>query len=112
MTIDKRIRHEDLPTKKKGDTTTILGENYRQIVKKKNKIEELLELEDWLNELDPKWWLPEEEDKQTAPSEDAQIQRQITFKRYADSGGELDYPNFLEMIKGKLKKAAGITKLI
>ena len=37
MTVDKRIRHEDLPTKRKGDTT-ILGENYRQIVKKKNKI--------------------------------------------------------------------------
>jgi len=111
MTVDKRIRHEDLPTKRKGDTT-ILGENYRQIVKKKNRIEKLLEMEDWLNELDPQWWLDEEEDKQTAPSEDAQIQRQITYKRYADGGGELNYPDFLEMIKGKLKKSAGITKLI
>jgi len=105
MTVGKRIRYENLPSKKTEEAGLV-------VKGKKNKIEELLELEDWLNELDPQWWLDEEDDKQTAPSEDAQIQRKIFYKRYAEGGGELNYPDFLDMIKGKLKKPAGITKLI
>jgi len=105
MTVGKRIRYENLPSKKTGEDTLV-------VKGKKNKIEELLELEDWLNEIDPKWWLDEEDDKQTAPSEDAQIQRRLFYKHYVDGGGELNFPNFVELIQGTLKKPKGITGLI
>ena len=67
MPVDKKIRYENLPSQKTGENTLVAEA-------KKNRIEELLELEDWLNEIDPKYWLPEEDDKK-APSEEAEIQR-------------------------------------
>ena len=103
MPVDKKIRYENLPSNKTGENTLV--------AEKKNRIEELLELEDWLNEIDPKYWLPEEDDKK-APSEEAEIQRRVIFKRYADSGGELNYPNFIKLIQGTLKKNKGVTDLI
>ena len=105
MTIGKKIKYENTPSKNMGEPTLV-------VEGKKNRIEELLELEDWLNEIDPKWWLPEEDDKQTAPSEDAQIQRRLFYKHYVDGGGELNFPNFVELIQGTLKKDKGITGLI
>lgn len=104
MPVDKKIRYENLPSEKTGENTLVAEA-------KKNRIEELLELEDWLNEIDPKYWLPEEDDKK-APSEEAEIQRRVIFKRYADSGGELNYPNFIKLIQGTLKKDKGVTDLI
>ena len=104
MPVDKKIRYENLPSKKTGEETLFAEA-------KKNRIEELLELEDWLNEIDPKYWLPEEDDKK-APSEEAEFQRRVIFKRYADSGGELNYPNFIKLIQGTLKKDKGVTDLI
>ena len=103
MPVDKKIRYENLPSNKTGENTLV--------AEGKNRIEELLELEDWLNEIDPKYWLPEEDDKK-APSEEAEFQRRVIFKRYADSGGELNYPNFIKLIQGTLKKDKGVTDLI
>ena len=43
MPVDKKIRYENLPSNKTGENTLV--------AEGKNRIEELLELEDWLNEI-------------------------------------------------------------